>query len=165
MNIRSLHEILKEHSFFEDLPSGDIEFISSCGRNAVFKEGARIAREGDDADEFYVIRSGMVAIETHVPHRGSITLLTLKHGDIMGWSWLFPPYHWTFDARAIEQVQAIALNGKCLREKCEMDTAMGYRLMKKFAGIMTDRLRRTRLQVLDVYASPSGSTLKKGRVD
>ncbi len=154
MSIRSIDQLLSEHLFFRDLPSDDVKFISRCGKNVVFKEGARIAEEGDSADEFYVLRTGTVSIETHIPHKGSVRLQTVNAGEILGWSWLLPPYRWNFDVRALETVHAVALNGKCLREKCENDTALGYRLMKKFSAIMIERLRATRLQLLDVYAAP-----------
>lgn len=163
MTMKSLGEILSEHLFFQDLPPDNVEFISGCGKNVVFRQGALIAEEGAAANEFYVIRSGTVSIETHVPQKGSTRLQTLKAGDILGWSWLFPPYRWTFDSRALDTVHAIALNGKCLREKCEKDTALGYRLMKKFSQIMTERLRATRLQLLDIYAPPPAARLRRSR--
>lgn len=155
MKSQSLEQILLNHPFFRDLPFEDVKFISGCGKNSVFKEGSFIIEEGKPADEFYLIRNGIVSIETHVPQRGSITLQTLKAGDILGWSWLFPPYLWNFDARVIEPVHVLVLDGKCLRAKCDQSPAMGYRLVRKFAEMMTARLRATRLQLLDVYASPS----------
>jgi CRP-like cAMP-binding protein len=75
----------------------------------------------------------------------------LAAGEVLGWSWLIPPYHWKFDARAIEQTRALALDGKCLRTKCEEDHDLGYELLKRFAQIMEERLQATRLQLLDVY--------------
>jgi CRP-like cAMP-binding protein len=70
---------------------------------------------------------------------------------VLGWSWLFPPYRWHFDARALELTRAIALDGKCLREKCEEDHDLGYELVKRVAQIIMERLQATRLQLLDVY--------------
>jgi CRP-like cAMP-binding protein len=80
-----------------------------------------------------------------------LTIETLGEGDLLGWSWLFPPYRWQFDALAIEAVRAIAMDGKCLREKCEKDHDLGYDLMKRFSRIMTLRLQAARLQLLDIY--------------
>ena len=154
MSVRTIDLILKEHLFFQSLPAEDVKLISACGKNVSFKAGTLIAEEGNPSDEFYLIRSGKVSIETPVPQRGSVSLQTLGDGDLLGWSWLFPPYRWTFDARAIDTVNAITLNGRCLREKCEKDNGLGYRLMKKFSEIMTERLRATRLQLLDVYGGP-----------
>jgi CRP/FNR family cyclic AMP-dependent transcriptional regulator len=148
---KSIVELLKAHAFFQDLPPQDVEFIAGCGINTVIKPGDWIAREGDDADTFYILRSGRAAIVTHVLHRGDVVVQTVAGDDIVGWSWLFPPYRWTFGIRALDTVHAIQLDGKCLRGKCDRDVAMGYRLMKKFAEFMTSRLRATRMQLMDVY--------------
>ena len=74
-------------------------------------------------------------------------------GEILGWSWLVPPYRWHFDARAVELTRAIALDGKCLREKCEEDHDLGYEVMRRFVVIIAQRLEETRLQLLDVYGN------------
>ena len=81
-------------------------------------------------------------------------MATLGEGDILGWSWLMPPYHWQFHARAVEVTRAIALDGKCLRTKCEQNHDLGYELLKRFCHIIERRLEATRLQLLDVYGSP-----------
>ncbi len=78
-------------------------------------------------------------------------------GDILGWSWLFPPYRWSVEARAVQQVRAIKLDGECLRGKCELDPAMGYELMKRFSQIMLQRLEAARLQLLDIYGKANHS--------
>jgi CRP-like cAMP-binding protein len=78
---------------------------------------------------------------------------TIGEGEILGWSWLLPPYHWKFHARATEAVRAIALDGKCLRTKCEQNHDLGYELLKRFSQIMSRRLDATRLQLLDVYGA------------
>lgn len=151
MVMREIESIVREHPFFQDTSENDIKIISECGKNVFFDSGIMIARERDPADWFYLIRHGKIAIETTLPQHGSVILQTLSDGDILGWSWLFPPYLWTFDVRTIEPTRAIALNGACLRTKCDQDFRMGYFLMKKFAQIMTDRLQSTRIRLLDIY--------------
>jgi CRP/FNR family cyclic AMP-dependent transcriptional regulator len=100
-----------------------------------------------------VIRKGKVLLLIHVPGRGELAVETLDTGEIVGLSWLFPPYKVQFDARAIGTVHTIAFDGACLRGKCDKDPVMGYALMKRFAQIMTSRLQATRLRMLDVYGS------------
>lgn len=151
MTIKSLGEILRTQPFFSDLSQADLNLIESCAKNVVLHGGHRFANEGDDADTFYVIRSGSVAVETFIPHKGYITLQTLSAEDVIGWSWIFPPYKWTFSVKALEETRVLAFNGKCLREKAEKDPRLGYLLMKRFAQIMSERLQATRLQLLDVY--------------
>jgi CRP-like cAMP-binding protein len=110
-------------------------------------------REGEEANQFYLIRQGQVAIEISPPQKRAIVVDTIGEGEILGWSWLLPPYHWKFHARATEAVRAIALDGKCLRTKCEQNHDLGYELLKRFSQIMSRRLDATRLQLLDVYGA------------
>ena len=114
-----------------------------------------MARTGDAADQFFAIRHGRVSIELHSPERGPLILQTVDAGEIVGWSWLFPPYRWTFDARAMEQVRAISFDGACLRGKCERDPAMGFDFMKRVAEVFMRRLEAARLQLLDIYGNAS----------
>jgi CRP-like cAMP-binding protein len=80
---------------------------------------------------------------------------TLTAGDVIGWSWLVAPHYWRFDARALILTRAFALDGECLRKKCEADPRLGYELLKRFSHMIAERLEATRLQLLDVYGSPS----------
>lgn len=152
---RSIAEILKRHQFFVDLPEAYTDLVVGCARNLRIEAGDVLARTGEPANDFFLIRSGRVAVQTVVPGRGPTTLQTLRDGDIGGWSWLFPPYEWTFDLRVVESGLALAVNGRCLREKCDADPQLGYMLMQRFARVMTERLRSTRLQLLDVYGNPA----------
>ncbi len=96
-----------------------------------------------------------MAIETYVPQRGSVMIDTYGEGDVLGWSWLVPPYNWHFDARALELTRVIALDGKCLRKKCEEDRYFGYELLKRFTKIIEQRLESIRIQLIDVYGTQS----------
>ena len=96
-------------------------------------------------------------LEVNVPEKGAFIIQTIRDGDVLGWSWLFPPYRWNFDIRAVELIRAIALDAKCLRTKCDEDHDLGYEMMKRFSVILVERLRATRLQVLDLYAAPNAS--------
>lgn len=149
--MRTLETILAEHPFFRGLPERHLKVIVGCASNVSFEEGETIFREGEEANCFYLIRQGRVALEVYAAGIGTITIQTLDAGDILGWSWLVPPYRWHFDARVVEPVRAIALDGECLRRKCEDDHDLGYELLKRFAEIITQRLQATRLQLLDVY--------------
>jgi CRP-like cAMP-binding protein len=151
MTIRTIDELLVETRLFADLAPRHLETIAGCGVTAQFGEGEYVFREGGDADTFYVLRSGTIALETHVPGRGPARLMTLHDEDVLGWSWLFPPYRWHFDVRALEPVRALAFDGACLRDKSTTDNELGYELMRRFAEVIVSRLQATRLQLLDVY--------------
>jgi CRP-like cAMP-binding protein len=113
-----------------------------------------VFKHGEPADQFYLMRHGNVALEIPSPHRGAIRLEIVGEGNVFGWSWLFPPYTWQFDARAVELTRALSLDGKCLRGKCEDNPVLGYDLMKRFSAVMQDRLQATRIRLLDVYGQP-----------
>jgi CRP-like cAMP-binding protein len=149
--MKHINEILKEHPFFKGFTADEIDFISSCAKNKVFHQNEIIAHENQSADEFYLIRQGKVAICSLIPNQGNIIIQTIGEGEILGWSWIFPPYQWMFEVIASESTRTISLNGKCLREKLEKTPDLGYKLMKRFAQLMIARLNATRLQLLDIY--------------
>ncbi|MFH1374900.1 MAG: cyclic nucleotide-binding domain-containing protein [bacterium] len=151
--MKDLEQTLKDHPFLKDMDTEHIKLLVGCASNVVFKAGEFVFREGEEANAFYFIRHGKVLIETHIPQKGPIMIRSREAGEILGWSWLVPPYRWHFDARAVELTRAIALDGKCLREKCEQDHDVGYEIMKRFVMIIAERLEATRLQLLDVYGN------------
>jgi CRP/FNR family transcriptional regulator, cyclic AMP receptor protein len=153
--MRTIDRVLAELPAFAGLDPSYLELIAGCGVNRVFEAGEQLFREGDPADTFYVIRHGRVALEVEAPGKGALMIETLGEGSLVGWSWLFPPYRCSFDARALEQTRTVAFDGACLRGKCEQDSGLGYELMQRFASVMLDRLQATRLQLLDVYGEPA----------
>lgn len=149
--MEDLSKILKSHPFLNDLEEGYLQEIVGCASNVVFRENDMIFKEGEKAEKFYLIREGKVALEINGRDKGIVRILTLGPGQILGWSWIISPYRWHFDAHAIEDVRAIALDGECIRNKSEKDPKLGYELLKRFTRIMEQRLNATRLQLLDVY--------------
>jgi CRP-like cAMP-binding protein len=151
VTIHSLESVLAEHPFFRDLPEPHLDTVTGCVSNVVFSPGEFVFREGQAADRFYVVREGRVAVEVFVPNKGAVTIETVEGGEVLGWSWLFPPYRARFDARALNAVRALALDGACLRTKCEKDPALGYELTRRFTDVVVARLEATRMQLLDLY--------------
>lgn len=149
--MRDIEQILSEHPFFAGLAPEHRRLIVGCARNHRFDAGSYLFREGAPADEFFLIRHGRVALQIAAPARDPVTIATLYPGEIVGASWLVPPYRWNFDARALELTRAIGMNAACLRDKCEEDHNLGYDMMKRFLPILISRLQATRLQILDVY--------------
>ncbi|HDH57071.1 MAG TPA: cyclic nucleotide-binding domain-containing protein [Bacteroidetes bacterium] len=149
--MKTIENILAEHPFFKGLEPKYLKIVVGCASNVVFAPEQIIYREGDPADRFFLIREGKIGLEINVPHKGPVTLQTINEGEILGWSWLMPPYKWRFTSRVYERTRAIALDGACLRKKCDEDHALGYEFYKRFADIIVQRLQATRLQLLDVY--------------
>ena len=150
---KHIHDLLADHPFFEGLDAAALELIGGCAKTAHFDEGEFLCREGHAAQAFCAIRQGRVAVQLSAPGRGAVTIMTLEDGDILGWSWLFPPYVWRYDVVAVESTRIVQFNGSCLRTKCDEDPALGYDLMKRFATVFAKRLEATRMQILDVYGT------------
>lgn len=154
MTAKTLEPRLAEHPLFRDLPPRYLELLSQCAHPARFEARSLIFRQGASADHFYLIDDGQVSVE--IPsHEGALTIQTLGPGEVLGWSWLFPPYRWHFDARALRRTQALMLNAIRVREKCEDDSKLGYELMKRFSSIIHHRMQAARLQIMDLYGPTS----------
>ena len=149
--MRTLEGVLAGHPFFSGMDPRYLQLAVGCAANVRFNAGELIFQQGYDAEHFYLIRAGKVALEIHVPGRGGLTIQTLGAGDVLGWSWLVPPYNWRFDGRAAEVTRAIVFDGKCLRGKCEEDHELGYELQKRVISILGEHLDATRFRLLDVY--------------
>ena len=151
--MENLERIIREHRFFAGLSDPFIDLVCGCAKNVAFKAGEYLFHEGEEADHLYLIRHGRVALEAVAPGRGTLTFQTLNPGEIVGVSWLVPPYRWAYDAKALELTRAIAMDARCLRGKCEEDHDLGYELMKRFVPVLRERLQGTRMQMLDVYGT------------
>jgi len=149
--MRTLDALITESPVFQGLDDAELELIAGCASNIVFADGARMFREGDPADVFFLVRHGLVALDAYVPNRGQVTVETVGPGEIVGWSWLLPPYRWHFTGRAVEPVRAVQFDGACLRRKCDEDPLLGYDLLTRFSQVLIGRLQATRLQLMDVY--------------
>lgn len=151
--VESIDVLLQEIPVFQGMKPEHLRAIAACATNVTFDEGQILYMEGDEANTFYVVRHGLVAIETYAPARGRRVVQTVKEKEVVGWSWLFPPYRFHFDVRAIEKTRALAFDARCLRGKCDDDPELGYDLMKRFAQIMNFRIQAARIQSLDVYGN------------
>ena len=149
--MRTLDALITESPVFRDLDAEYLELIAGCAKNVGFEDGERLFKEGDEADSFYLVRHGLVALEQYVPNRGMLTVETIGPGEIAGWSWLVPPYRWQLSARAVEPVRAIELDGACLRGKCDDDPKLGYLLLSRISGELVAVISAARLQLADVY--------------
>ncbi|MGZ4490079.1 MAG: cyclic nucleotide-binding domain-containing protein [Nocardioidaceae bacterium] len=151
--MRSLQELLMEHPFFAGLDDSTVSLLVGCAGNAHYRAGEYLFHEGEPADRFFVIRRGRVALDVHLPGQPEKVVDTVDEGDVVGWSWLVPPYRWFFDGRAVQEVSAVVVEAACLRAKCEEDPALGYALMQRVAGVMYQRLQSARVRLLDLYGA------------
>lgn len=154
MEKEDLSELLQQHPFLAGLSHEHMQVLVGCASNVRFAEGAMIMHEGQMANKFYLIRAGRVALEMQVTGKGDLRIQTVGPGEILGWSWLISPYRWHFSGVVVLETRAIALDGECLRNKCEKDPHFGYEMLKRLSQVMERRLEATRLQLLDVYGMP-----------
>ncbi len=147
----TLKELLARSHVLAGLPDRILDEMAGCGKLAHFDAGTTIFEAGRPAGTFHIIREGRVSIELAAPGRPPVVVQTRSEGDAIGWSWLFAPYRWHFDAVASQLTRVISLDGECLRGKVGHDVELGYHLMSRFAEIAIGDLETTRLQLLDVY--------------
>ena len=151
--MQTMEEVLGSHPFFAGLNADAMRLIAGCASNVHFAEGEFLFEEGHEADQFWVIRRGRVAMQMESPGQGAIVTDTMDEGEVVGWSWLVPPYRFFADGRAVTPVSATALDGACLRGKCEADPELGYQLLKRVTSVMYQRLQSTRIRLLDLYGT------------
>ena len=144
---------IREHPFFAGFPERFLPTLAGCAMPVEFHAGQSIFNVGDLANRFYLIESGRIRLQAEGPEGQMVTLQTIGPGQVLGWSWLFPPHYWRFSAEALDPVGAVFLYGTRLRELGEADPAFGYALMKRVAQIVIDRLQDARARLLQLPPS------------
>ena len=144
----------KKHPFLHDLNPEFFTSLTACAMPTEFKAGELIFSEGEMANRFYLIVEGRVQLEAEATDRPGVLVDDIGAGEVLGWSWLFPPYLWHFTARAVEPVRAIFFYGTWLREQCAADPALGYELMRRTTAVVIRRLQATRQQLVSAAARP-----------
>ena len=146
--METLESIIAAHPFAQGLSPAQVKSLCEYAMLSEFAAGDTIFRQGDPANRFYLILGGSVALEARGAEGAPTLLQEIGVGDVLGWSWLFPPYYWNFVARAITPVKAVFFYGTLLRENCEVDHHLGYELMKRMAQIVIDRLQTARKKLI-----------------
>jgi CRP/FNR family cyclic AMP-dependent transcriptional regulator len=136
------------HPFLAGMSRTHLALLADCAMACRFRNRQTILREGEFANRFYLIETGRVVLESAPPTGEPVVLEAIGPGDLIGWSWMFPPYAWQFSARAVEPTTAIFFYGTILREYCEKDHSLGYELFKRVTPIILRRLQAARKQML-----------------
>ena len=151
--METIEPLLAAHPFFQGLEPRHLQNVAPCASRVSFGAGQFLCRAEEEAKQFYLIRQGRVAVEIFRARRGPVTIQTLNEGDVLGWLWFIKPYHWHFDARALEITRVISLEVKCLRDRCETNHNLGYELMKRYAHSLAVQFRVNKLQLMDMYGT------------
>jgi CRP-like cAMP-binding protein len=149
----SPEEVLKEHPFFEGISDEHLEFLVSVASPLHIEANRFLFRQGSSADCFLVLHNGDMALELHVGAKGARIIQTVGPGEVVGWSWLYPPHRWMYDGRALNTIDCLCLNGEQVRTRMADDHDLGYEILNRFGDVIVQALNRTRLQLLDVYGN------------
>jgi CRP/FNR family cyclic AMP-dependent transcriptional regulator len=155
MSNQSTTEYLSAHEFFSELSDDVLEFLCECSSTLVIKKGQILFRQGENADKFYVVRNGRISIEMPAIMGPNLEIQTLGKDHVLGWSWLISPYKWHFQTEAEEDSELLQFDGAAILARCEQEPKFGYELLKKFAGLMSERLNAARQKMMDEW-NPAG---------
>ena len=152
--MQSIEEYLASHSFFAELDDSFMKFLSDSASETKIREGDVLFQQGKRADKFYLLRSGQVSVQVPALVGPTLELQVLGADQILGWSWLIPPYQWNFQARAVEDSDVVEFDGSAILAHCEEDPRFGYELFKRFTALMSSRLDAARQKMMDQYNPP-----------
>jgi CRP-like cAMP-binding protein len=139
-------------NLFEGLTTQEREALLRASHEELYDDGDRLFDEGAHAGHCWLIRHGRVALDTAVPGRGHVVVQTLGPGDLLGWSWLIPPYRWQFGARAVGSVETTVFDAEQLKLLADQDPRLGYVLTRQLLAVVLERLQSTRARLLDLYS-------------
>lgn len=154
MSKRSIEDYLTDHTFFSGMDSSYVKFLSDSATELQMKTGDVLFQYGKPADKFYLLRQGQISIQVPALMGPALDIQTLGNDQILGWSWLIPPYRWSFLARALEDSDLIEFDGGAILALCEEDPKFGYELYKRFAALMSERLDAARQKMMDQWNPP-----------
>ncbi|MFJ4833433.1 cyclic nucleotide-binding domain-containing protein [Streptomyces sp. NPDC088747] len=132
------------------------ERLMGLAREVSFPADGRIFEAGGSADRFWVVRSGTVSLYQEVIAERRISVATLGPGDLLGWSWLFPPHRWDFGAEAFSPVRGYEFDAGQVRTLCDADASLELSLTRTIAAILAHRLETTRAALIEHYARHGG---------
>jgi CRP-like cAMP-binding protein len=150
-------ELVRDLPALAGLDPSELASLAAFASTDQFDPFTVLAREGQPADAFYIVTQGRVALEIYVPGRGTLLVETLEAGELVGWSWLFPPYRWSFDVRTLVPTRTVTFEASGLRELLENDRDLSSTLLRRFSLTMLQRLQATRLRLVDVYGNAAAS--------
>ncbi|HQU42929.1 MAG TPA: Crp/Fnr family transcriptional regulator [Pirellulales bacterium] len=157
MQKQAVNDLLRQLGFTAGLPDAVLEELSTVSAVVHFPAGATIFQEATKNPFLYVVERGHVALDMHVPTRGRVRILSVGPGEMLAWSALLGDSVMTVSAVALEDTQAVAVCGGTLAKICSTNHEAGYQLMQRMATALAQRLVATRLQLLDLFAEPTGA--------
>lgn len=154
MSKQDIRKEIEQENFFKGLESGDLDFLANNATLRSLKENEVLFRHGKRADSFFLVTKGQISLEVAAIEGPPLVLQAMVPGNIIGWSWLIAPYEWHFQARAEEESEVIQFDGDAIFKRCEDDADFGYELLKRFSGLMSERLSFARRKMMEEWNPP-----------
>ena len=151
MSNQSITEYLSAHEFFSEFSDDVLKFLCECSSTREIKKGQILFLQGEHADKFYVVRSGRISIQMPAIMGPTLEIQTVSENQVLGWSWLIPPYKWNFQTKAEDDSELLQFDGAAILARCEQDPKLGFELVKKFAALMSVGLNAARLKMMDEW--------------
>ena len=139
---------LAAHPFLHGMSADHLGLLADAVRDVSFPARYRFFEDGGNATRFWLIQAGHVSLDLHVPGDGPVIIETIGMGELLGWSWLFPPYKWAFGAVAATAVEAFEFDAPAVRELCAADPGLGYELNQRITRVLARRLQATRIRLI-----------------
>ncbi|WP_205650694.1 Crp/Fnr family transcriptional regulator [Actinoplanes solisilvae] len=158
MSPLTVFDLLALHDFVADLPAGWLHRLARAGRPVFHPAGTRLFREDSAADQFWLVHSGVVAVDFHVPGRGDVVIETIGPGQVLGWSWWRPPHRWRFGAVVAENVRGVELDARLVRELMAEAPDFGLEISARLLDVVAGRLQAARHRLVELYAYPTAGS-------
>ena len=155
-NENNVRSILEEHQFFSGLNPTFLKLIEDSASIETFDSHDYLFYEGDPAPHFYLVLEGLIGIQIFGGEAGFINIQKLCPGEIIGWSWLLPPYNWFFSGEVLESCRVVKFDGEKLRNICDDNHDFGYEMARRLTSIVTQRLSETRSKLVAYKGSKEG---------
>jgi CRP-like cAMP-binding protein len=139
---------LAAHPFLHGMSSDQLDILAGAASDVTFPARHRLFEDGGPANRFWLIQSGHVSLDLYVPGDGPVVIETIGMGELLGWSWLFPPFRWAFGAVAAVPVEAFEFDARAVRECCAADPDLGYELNQRVTRVLAKRLQSTRIRLI-----------------
>ena len=148
---------LAAHPMLRGMSAGHRAVLAGSASDVAFPAGHRLFEEGGSANHFWLLQSGSVALDLHVPGQGRVRIDTVGLGELVGWSWRFPPYRWAFGAVAISPVEAFEFDARAVRASCVSEPEFGHEVTERLARVLAKRLESTRVRLISAAMNPVGT--------
>jgi CRP/FNR family transcriptional regulator, cyclic AMP receptor protein len=148
---------LAAHPFLHGMSGDHRAVLAQAASDVTFPAGHQFFEDGGYATRFWLVQSGHVTVDVHVPGQGRVPIDTVGMGELIGWSWLFPPFTWAFGAVAASPVEAFEFDARKVRAQCVSDPALGYEVTWRVAEVLTKRLKSTRTRLITASIRPAGT--------